>query len=186
MRAATRSTPKVSRATRAARMLELSPLETAAKASASRIPASSSTARSNPMPVTVLPSKSLPRRRNDVASMSMTATSWPLVASVRARVAPTRPQPMMTKCTVLTLHACGTPCDHANTRIKAYDAGRGRFRQGRQTAHRRTRNAQRPTGGNPSTQKLALPIFASDALSSVAYAPMKSSSCSALPVAPSR
>ena len=48
MRATTLSTPNVSRATRAARMLELSPLLTAAKASAPSIPAASSTSRSKP------------------------------------------------------------------------------------------------------------------------------------------
>src|SRR4051794_36995209 len=50
MRATTRSTPKVSRATRAAMMLELSPLETAAKASARSMPASVRVSRSKPMP----------------------------------------------------------------------------------------------------------------------------------------
>jgi hypothetical protein len=48
MRATTCWRPKVSRATRAAMMLELSPLETAAKASARRMPAFSSTCWSKP------------------------------------------------------------------------------------------------------------------------------------------
>jgi hypothetical protein len=47
--------PNVSRATRAARMLELSPLETAANASASSIPASIRTSRSKPIPTMVRP-----------------------------------------------------------------------------------------------------------------------------------
>ena len=51
MRATTLSTPNVSRATRAAMMLELSPLLTAANALACRMPDSSSTVamQANPM-----------------------------------------------------------------------------------------------------------------------------------------
>ena len=55
-------------------MLELSPLETAAKPSASSIPASMSTSRSKPTPLTVRPLKSGPSRRNESGTMSMTAT----------------------------------------------------------------------------------------------------------------
>src|SRR5664279_4631469 len=50
MRAITFSTLKVSRATRAPMMLELSPLLTAANAAASLIPASIRVSRSNPIP----------------------------------------------------------------------------------------------------------------------------------------
>ena len=53
MRATTCSTPKVSRATRATRMLELSPFVTAATAPACSMPASISRSRSKPMPCTV-------------------------------------------------------------------------------------------------------------------------------------
>ena len=55
MRAATRFTPNDSRATRAAITLELSPLLTAANASARSMPASLSTFWSKPMPVIFLP-----------------------------------------------------------------------------------------------------------------------------------
>ena len=55
MRAATRSTPNDSRATRAEITFELSPLLTAAKASACSMPASISTSWSKPTPVTRLP-----------------------------------------------------------------------------------------------------------------------------------
>ena len=48
MRATTCSMPKFSRATRAVRMLELSPLVTAASAAASSMPAATSVARSKP------------------------------------------------------------------------------------------------------------------------------------------
>src|SRR3978361_1666468 len=55
MRATTCSTPNVSRATRAAMMLELSPLLTAAKAPAVSMPASSSVWRAKPRAVTWRP-----------------------------------------------------------------------------------------------------------------------------------
>ena len=55
MRATTRSISKVSRATRAAMMLELSPLVTAASAPAWSICASSRVSRSKPKPTMVLP-----------------------------------------------------------------------------------------------------------------------------------
>src|SRR3954466_292892 len=58
MRATTCWTPKVSRATRALMMLELSPLLTAANAPAESIPASSSVCRSKPRPVTWRPAAS--------------------------------------------------------------------------------------------------------------------------------
>ena len=74
MRAATRETPNVSRASRAEMMLELSPLETAANASARSMPAWRSTSSSKPTPVTVVPAKSGPSRRKASASWSMTAT----------------------------------------------------------------------------------------------------------------
>ena len=64
MRAITFCTPNVSRATRAAMMFELSPLLTAAKASASSTPAAIRVLRSKPSPVTVRPWKWSPRRRN--------------------------------------------------------------------------------------------------------------------------
>ena len=64
------------------------------------------TSRSKPTPVTVRPSKSGPSRRNASASWSMTATVCPRLSRLRARVEPTRPQPMITTCTAPTLHAC--------------------------------------------------------------------------------
>ena len=60
MRATTCWTPKVSRATRALMMLELSPLLTAANAPAESMPASSSVCRSKPRPVTCRPANSGP------------------------------------------------------------------------------------------------------------------------------
>ena len=74
MRATTRSIPKVSRATRAMRMLELSPLVTAATAPACSMPASRSRSRSKPMPAMVLPVKPAPSRAKASWRRSMTAT----------------------------------------------------------------------------------------------------------------
>ena len=96
MRATTCSMPKVSRATRAEMMLELSPLETAAKACARSTPASISTSRWKPCPITCLPRKSGLSRRNACASLSITATSWPSRSSPAERADPTRPHPMIT------------------------------------------------------------------------------------------
>src|SRR3954463_4941045 len=67
MRATTCSTPKVSRATRALMMLELSPLLTAANAPAESIPASSRGCRAKPRPVTWRPGEAGHRRPGDVA-----------------------------------------------------------------------------------------------------------------------
>src|SRR4051794_20538912 len=177
MRAATCSTPNVSRATRAARMLELSPLLTAAKAYASRMPAAMRVSRSKPMPVTVWPSNEVPRRRNDEASESMMATSWPLRPRVRARVEPTRPHPMMTKCTDATLHRDAAPdpaararCPAGERKRTAYGPGlplvaldsavsqcpgsviqwrRARYRFALQAPPSRSRDAQRQARGDP-------------------------------------
>src|SRR5580698_4131279 len=99
MRAATCWTPNVSRATRAAIMLELSPLLTAAKPSARSIPALDSTLRSKPMPVTRSPLKDGRSLRNASGSWSMTATVLPRSSRMWASVEPTRPQPMITICT---------------------------------------------------------------------------------------
>src|SRR4029450_11088639 len=118
MRATTLSTPKASRTQRADKMLELSPLDTAANPSASSMPASSSTARSKPTPLTVLPAKSGPSRRKDSKSRSITATVWPRFSRLLARLDPTRPQPMITMCTPLSLMnpAVRTLCDAGHFR----------------------------------------------------------------------
>src|SRR6478735_9760623 len=104
MRATTCWMPKVSRATRAAMMLELSPLETAAKASARRTPAFSRTSWSKPCPVILSPLKPGPRRRKASGSASMIDTVWLRSSRLLASVEPTRPQPMITTCTRETLH----------------------------------------------------------------------------------
>ena len=96
MRATTRCTPNVSRATRAEMMLELSPEDTAANAPASSIPERSNTSRSNPMPNTRWPLNSGDRRWKAAGSRSMIATSWPIRDSASASEAPTRPHPITT------------------------------------------------------------------------------------------
>src|SRR5690349_7441119 len=107
MRATTFWIPKVSRATRAAMMLELSPEETAAKPSASSMPALSRTTRSKPMPVIFDPANDGPSRRKASELVSMTDTVWFRFSRPRASVEPTRPQPMITTCTGQTLHRKG-------------------------------------------------------------------------------
>ena len=96
MRATTRSTPNVSRATRAEMMLELSPEDTAANASALSIPARSSTSRSKPMPEHPLAGELGDEPVEGGASRSMTATSCPSRDSASASEAPTRPHPITT------------------------------------------------------------------------------------------
>src|SRR5258708_27441141 len=90
--------PYVSRAIRAQRMFELSPLVTEAKAPASSIPACARWSRSKPKPTTVFPAKFGPRRRNARSFLSTTATECPAYSSAPASSLPTRPHPMTTTC----------------------------------------------------------------------------------------
>src|SRR5215218_436054 len=148
-------------------MLELSPLETAANPSASVMPASKSTSRSNPTPFTVLPEKSGPKRRKESGSRSMTATVCPRFSRLRARLDPTRPQPMITMCTesILVSRRLERPWRRNSMRlvVNLSDVGK------RLLLGRKLRSTQ--LGETLLPKKIALPIFASDALSSVAYAP---------------
>src|SRR5919204_4165525 len=76
-------------------MLELSPLETATKASASLIPASSRTSRSNPMPTISRAPSPGGYAWNASGFLSMIATSLPPSRSAFESSDPTRPQPMI-------------------------------------------------------------------------------------------
>src|SRR3954453_8021415 len=205
IRATTCSTPKVSRATRALMMLELSPLLTAANAPAESIPASSRVCRSKPRPVTWRPAKSGPSRRNASGSWSITATLWPTSSRRRAMAEPTRPQPITTTCTCVSRSSARGP-DPARSRpaklhpVHGREAATGRVPRSVawDTAGRRREGPRRPydravptlsdlgqlpkrlvlgrpvrsdrAGESLLPKRLALPIFASDALSSVAYA----------------
>src|SRR5215218_4156766 len=148
-------------------MLELSPLETAANPSASVMPASKSTSRSNPTPFTVLPEKSGPKRRKESGSRSMTATVCPRFSRLRARLDPTRPQPMITMCTesILVSRRLERPWRRNSMRlvVNLSDVGK------RLLLGRKLRSTQ--LGETLLPKRIALPVFASDALSSVAYAP---------------
>src|SRR5829696_1765799 len=161
--------PKFSRATRATRMFELSPLVTAASAPAPSMPASMRRSRSKPMPCTVRPENAAPRRTNDSARRSMMATVWPSPVRTRARDEPTRPQPTMTTCTVAECKsridpgACGAPPERRPIVAIGMVSLAKRILIGRPIAtseegHQRLR------------KRVALPIFASDAISSTAYA----------------
>src|SRR5215218_10334195 len=146
--------PKVSRATRAAMMLELSPLDTAANASARRMPAFSRTCWSKPMPATLSPLKPGPSLRNASGALSMTETVWLRSSRLRARVEPTRPHPMITTCTGETVSCPLVGVGDVSKRI---------------LLGRKLRSSQ--LGETLLPKRIALPVFASDALSSVAYAP---------------
>src|SRR5687767_5495079 len=203
MRATTCWTPKVSRATRALMMLELSPLLTAANAPAESMPASSSVWRSKPRPVTWRPAKSGPSRRKASGSWSITATLWPTSSSRRAIADPTRPQPITTTCTGFSklagavrrrrparacpaakLHLAARPAAVRSAATHPPGGGAGcpgvrtiaavptlsdlgqlpkRLVLGRPVRSDRLGESLLP-------KRLALPIFASDPLSSVAYA----------------
>src|ERR1039458_8236621 len=89
---------------RTVRILVLSPLVTAASASAWSAPAFSRSSRSKPEPTMQGPSQPL-RRRKARDDLSMTATEWPSALSETARPDPTRPQPTTITCTP----QCNTP-----------------------------------------------------------------------------
>src|SRR4051812_4957836 len=187
MRATTWETPKVSRATRAAMMLELSPEETAANASARWMPAAVSVSRSKPVPTTSWPWKSLPRRRNAWGSRSTTATPCPSRSRARASDDPTRPHPITTMCTPPSRLRCLVPLLWA-VRTVSLGAPRRSAPDGATaptlppvpkfaTATKRLvlglpfRSDE--LQGTLLRKRIALPVFASDALSSVAYAPQE-------------
>ena len=107
----------------------------------------------------------------------MTATECPAASNVEANRAPTRPQPMITKCTttnLLRLGRGGHPCVPS-------PAARAPGGLGLHTVTNLLAYAKRVLIGRPMRsdamghqllpKRIALPIFASDALSSVAYAP---------------
>src|ERR1700730_10972562 len=188
MRATTRCTPKVSRASRAEMMLELSPLDTAANASARSVPASTSTAWSKPTPVTVRPAKSGPRRRNASGFWSMIATLCPRDSRLAATVEPTPPQPIITMCTLLLPPCAACPVDRDATRstpavvdhgppsARVLDSGPYASMVALPTAILKRLLLGRPFRSDRLQhtllpKRIALPVFASDALSSVAYAP---------------
>src|SRR6478672_3240624 len=154
MRATTCWIPKVSRATRAAMMLELSPLDTAAKASARRMPAFSRAALSKPEPVTLSPLKPGPSRRKASGSLSMTETVWLRSSRLRARVDPTRPQPMITTCTEETLHAADprqSTARHGPARFGSSLSARG-CRRRFQADPAGAQAAELPAGGDAAAQ----------------------------------
>src|SRR5918996_87180 len=151
-------------------MFELSPFETAMNASASRIPASSSTSRSKPTPTTVLALKSGGRRSKAWRRLSTTATLWPFFESSAVSWAPTRPHPMITKCIQKRVLRSVIGLEPAHRRIHSVATVTGRVLDGvkRLVVGRALASAQLEHQLLPKT--LALPVFSSDPLSSVAYA----------------
>ncbi len=99
----------------------------------------------------------------------MTLTVWFRSSRERASVEPTRPQPMITTCTQVTVVAgewlwlpTGPPCSSLG------GVGVGNVSK-RILLGRKLRSSQ--LGETLLPKRIALPVFASDALSSVAYAP---------------
>src|SRR4051794_31826280 len=84
----------------------------------------------------------------------MIETVWSRSSSERARVEPTRPHPMITTCTVETVSCSLVGVGDVAKRI---------------LLGQKLRSSQ--LGETLLPKKIALPVFASDALSSVAYAP---------------
>ena len=160
-------------------MLELSPDDTAANAPASSMPARSSTSRSKPMPSTRSPGNSGDSRWNAVLSRSMTATSWPIRARPSDSDAPTRPHPITTTrtCRSFRLRRNRLPRTCARGTLQPIAAWAYSWHS--------CPSFRPPPGGWFSDRpfrsdklahtllpkRIALPVFASDALSSVAYAP---------------
>src|SRR5271156_4440930 len=84
---------------RTVKMLVLSPLVTAASASAPTAPARSRSSRSNPEPMIRSPANTSGSRRKALAVRSMMATVWPSPTKDVAKPDPTRPHPTTTTCT---------------------------------------------------------------------------------------
>src|SRR6516165_568013 len=141
MRATTLGMWYVSRAIRAVRMLVLSPLVTAARASACSAPAFSRSSRSKPEPTMQGPSQPF-RRLKARAFLSTTATVCPSAVRERARPEPTRPHPTTTTC----MPQCNTPGRTVQSRTQ--EAGGLLLLWGRGHAHRLDRHLDRRTAGH--------------------------------------
>src|SRR5581483_8255643 len=151
-------------------MLVLSPLVTAATASASRTPACSRWSRSNPKPSTARPLHRSGKRRKALRFLSMMATEWPASSRATASSDPTRPQP--TTITCMGRH-WSTRLDRTPTVWPAPVAGRissppmltflKRVLVGRPLATTEQEHQRLP-------KSIALAVFSSDAISSTAYA----------------
>src|SRR5699024_7070196 len=145
---------------RAARIFELSPLETAAKAKASAVLAWDRVSRSKPIPVIVEPLKSRPSLRNASGSRSTTAMECPFASRALARDAPTRHLHRITKCSELHLPSVRPLLAETSSVSDAVNI---------LLLGRPIRSADRRA---PALNKrIAKPVFASDMLSSVHYAP---------------
>src|SRR5436190_1651825 len=171
MRATTFWISYVSRAIRAVRMFELSPLVTAARAPASRTPACSRCSRSNPKPRTARPVNRSGRRRKALRFLSMTATVWPWLSNSAANSDPTRPQPTTTTCTAPMQHVrslTGKIHEAKPQRSGAYRDALVYSLLKRILVGRPIPTAEQEHQRIPKV--IALATFSSDAISSTAYA----------------
>src|SRR5680860_1802735 len=122
------------------------------------------------MPVTFVPLNQGLSRRNASGLLSMTETVWLRSWRLRASVDPTRPQPMITTCTRQTLHRVGGPPDEDRPPLwSSLPLVGGGDVSKRILLGRKLRTTQ--MGAPLLPKRIALPVFASDALSWVAYAP---------------
>ena len=108
----------------------------------------------------------------------MTATSWPIRARPSASDAPTRPHPITTTRTWRSFRPaaeCAEPAHserYSQTRVWAYSwLSCPSFRPPRGGWSSAGRSAATSSRHTLLPKRIALPVFASDALSSVAYAP---------------
>ena len=189
MRATTFSTPNVSRATRAARMFELSPLLTGGERVrvldaggdervAVEADAGDRLARRS----------EVPSRRNADGVWSMTATEWPLRPEGAGERRPdaaashdhevhrrdatpsARPERASGRAPVATARR-GPAADGLSGERSAYSVVVPVSDRRSSACSSDARSAATSSGDTLLPKRIALPIFASDALSSVAYAP---------------
>ena len=117
-----------------------------------------SVSRSKPMPVTGRRAKSAPSRRNAAGFWSMIATECPARSRLRARLEPTRPQPMTTMCTVSGRYRAIGPPRSARRPPAGYPAAPGRTLvrvaadEGRQAPGDRAAGQQRPARRDRAVQ----------------------------------
>src|SRR5215210_52660 len=156
------------------RMFELSPLVTAATASVRAIPASARTSRSKPIPTIRSTFGCSARRRNEASRRSMIATVPPSSARCFARADPTRPHPTITTCITEIVENSSVCCREDVVKVFASPLRWGDHPRAMASAVKRIligrALATHEEHHQRLSKKIALPVFASDAISSTAYA----------------
>ena len=184
MRATTRSMPNVSRATRAMRMFELSPLVTAATATACSMPASTQAVAVEADPGDrSVPVKPVPSRAKASGRLSMTATVWPPAGQAAGERGAHPAAADDTTCTLTrpppvwrahdptpapALRCAGAVAERASAPVP--ESGRPYVLDDEAAPDRATDRLARRSTTSGSPRSSRLPVFASDAISSTAYA----------------